>query len=73
MKPREMIKYLEGLGFWFERNGKGDHKIFTNGVIRLPIPCCGTIENRLAKYIKLQATGETSHQKLRREKFKCPK
>ena len=37
MKPRDLKKLLNQNGWEFERQGKGDHEIWTNGTVHITI------------------------------------
>lgn len=69
MKPREMIRKLQDLGFEYERNGKGDHKLYSRGDVRVTVPCAGPLDRRLSKFILRQASGNTAQQIVRRRHY----
>ena len=41
MKPRELIRFLEGKGYKFVRAKGGSHHIYSNGFPSVPIPIHG--------------------------------
>lgn len=50
MKRRDLIKLLEGNGFYYKRPGS-NHDIYTNGTITEPIPRHKEINEMLAREI----------------------
>ena len=50
MKRRDLIKKLEGAGWWLKRRG-GNHDIYTNGIKNEPISHTREIGEILAKDI----------------------
>jgi mRNA interferase HicA len=57
MKKKDLERYLKELGFYFKREG-GNHEVWTNGKISIPIPRHNEVKEPTAKSILKQAKNE---------------
>lgn len=57
VKKRELEQKLKELGFYLQRQG-GNHEVWTNGKISIPIPRHNEIKEPTAKSIIKQAQGK---------------
>ena len=54
MKKRDLEKRLKDLGWWFLRPG-GNHDIWTNGILSMPVPRHAEIKEMTSKGIITKA------------------